>query len=121
MGDRNVLYKYVNSNLLAVMTLGESALEKVDIVSLYLIDVVVGKVIHSAVHRRCNHPVSLLVSENWVLVSASLFVEIELVITTATVVWFCHTKWQRKCVRYQENSDFGKILPNTLKYTKLNK
>ncbi|VDL95942.1 unnamed protein product [Schistocephalus solidus] len=69
LGDRNVLYKYVNPNLLAVMTLGESALEKVDIVSLYLIDVVVGKVIHSVVHRRCNHPVSLLVSENWVLYS----------------------------------------------------
>ncbi|KAL7057175.1 hypothetical protein AAHC03_019459 [Spirometra sp. Aus1] len=69
LGDRNVLYKYVNPNLLAVMTLGESALEKVDIVSLYLIDVVVGKVIHSVVHRRCNHPVSLVVSENWVLYS----------------------------------------------------
>ncbi len=70
LGDRNVLYKYVNPNLLAVMTAGQSTLEKgIDTVSLYLIDVVVGRIIHSTLHRRASEPASLVVSENWVLVS----------------------------------------------------
>ncbi|VDD82910.1 unnamed protein product [Mesocestoides corti] len=69
LGDRNVLYKYVNPNLLAVMTSGVSQLEKIQVVSLYLVDVVVGQVIHSIVHRRASEPASLVVSENWVLYS----------------------------------------------------
>jgi len=38
-------------------------------VHLYLVDVVVGCVIHSIVHRRASLPISLVVSENWVLYS----------------------------------------------------
>ncbi|KAM7539289.1 hypothetical protein Aperf_G00000057648 [Anoplocephala perfoliata] len=70
LGDRNVLYKYVNPNLLAVMTGGVSAMEEgKPMVSLYLIDTVCGQIIHSVVHRRAAGPTSLVVSENWVLYS----------------------------------------------------
>ena len=70
LGDRNVLYKYVNPNLLAVMTTGLSKMEgDQPLVYLYLIDTVAGQVVHSVVHRRAGEPTSLVVSENWVLVS----------------------------------------------------
>ncbi len=71
LGDRNVLYKDVNPNLLAVMAQRTRPEEKIDVVTLYLVDVVAGRIIHSRVHRRASGPVSLVVSENWVLVSLS--------------------------------------------------
>ncbi|KAL5105218.1 ER membrane protein complex subunit 1 [Taenia crassiceps] len=70
LGDRNVLYKYVNPNLLAVMTGGVSkAKGGLPLISLYLIDTVAGQIIHSVVHQRASEPTSLVVSENWVLYS----------------------------------------------------
>ncbi|VDK32612.1 unnamed protein product [Taenia asiatica] len=70
LGDRNVLYKYVNPNLLAVMTGGVSkARGGLPLISLYLIDTVAGQIIHSVVHQRASEPTSLVVSENWVLYS----------------------------------------------------
>lgn len=73
LGDRNVLYKYVNPNLLAVMTGGVSkARGGLPLISLYLIDTVAGQIIHSVVHQRASEPTSLVVSENWVLVSAAV-------------------------------------------------
>ncbi|CAH8440658.1 unnamed protein product [Heterobilharzia americana] len=49
LGDRSVLYKYLNPNLIAVLT------------------TVAGRILHSAVHRRCSEPISLVHSENWVI------------------------------------------------------
>ncbi|EUB58619.1 hypothetical protein EGR_06502 [Echinococcus granulosus] len=70
LGDRNVLYKYVNPNLLAVMTGGVSNVKSgLPLISLYLIDTVAGQIIHSVVHQRASEPTSLVVSENWVLYS----------------------------------------------------
>ncbi|VDO00169.1 unnamed protein product [Rodentolepis nana] len=69
LGDRNVMYKYINPNLLAVMTEGVSAVKGLPTISLYLIDTVVGQIIHSVVHRKAAEPTSLVVSENWVLYS----------------------------------------------------
>lgn len=70
LGDRNVLYKYVNPNLLAVMTGGVSKTEGGQpVVYLYLIDTVAGLVVHSVMHRRAGEPTSLVMSENWILVS----------------------------------------------------
>ncbi|VDL64442.1 unnamed protein product [Hymenolepis diminuta] len=69
LGDRNVMYKYINPNLLAVMTEGVSALEGHSVISKYLVDTVGGQIIHSVVHRKAVEPTSLVVSENWVLYS----------------------------------------------------
>uniref|UniRef100_A0A0R3SMK1 EMC1_C domain-containing protein n=1 Tax=Hymenolepis diminuta TaxID=6216 RepID=A0A0R3SMK1_HYMDI len=69
LGDRNVMYKYINPNLLAVRTEGVSAMEGHSIISMYLVDTVGGQIIHSVVHRKAVEPTSLVVSENWVLYS----------------------------------------------------
>ncbi|VDL65054.1 unnamed protein product [Hymenolepis diminuta] len=61
--------KYINPNLLAVMTEGVNALEGHSVISKYLVDTVGGQIIHSVVHRKAVEPTSLVVSENWVLVS----------------------------------------------------
>ncbi|CAH8507627.1 unnamed protein product [Dicrocoelium dendriticum] len=67
LGDRSVLYKYLNPNLLAVITAGGDVAAQTNSVMLYLIDVVLGRVLHSAVHRRCSEPVNLIHSENWIV------------------------------------------------------
>ncbi|VEL26356.1 unnamed protein product [Protopolystoma xenopodis] len=69
LGDRNVLYKYVNPNLLAVLTAGGDAAAQANSLSLYLIDVVAGRIVHSQTHRRCGQPVTLVHSEHWIVVS----------------------------------------------------
>lgn len=87
LGDRSVLYKYVNPNLVAVITQGyhpscectfhilsSSIVESFVMVNLlsavlnlHLIDVVTGSIIHSTTHRRAKEPVHLVHSENWVI------------------------------------------------------
>ncbi|CAH8442657.1 unnamed protein product [Heterobilharzia americana] len=67
LGDRSVLYKYLNPNLIAVLTTGGHIGNQTNTVMLYLIDVVAGRILHSAVHRRCSEPISLVHSENWVI------------------------------------------------------
>lgn len=80
LGDRSVLYKYLNPNLLAVVTAAASGVEgssaehhSSQSITLYLIDVVAGRIVHSATHRRCSEPVSLAHSEHWVVVSVSVY------------------------------------------------
>ncbi|CAH8825216.1 unnamed protein product [Trichobilharzia szidati] len=67
LGDRSVLYKYLNPNLIAVVTTGGHVSNHTNTVMIYLIDVVVGRILYSAVHRRCSEPVSLVHSENWIV------------------------------------------------------
>ncbi|XP_063227505.1 ER membrane protein complex subunit 1 isoform X2 [Bacillus rossius redtenbacheri] len=66
LGDRSVLYKYVNPNLVAVVTEATDAVHKF-VTSVYLLDVVSGSVVFSTVHRRARGPVHLVHSENWVV------------------------------------------------------
>ncbi|VDP85667.1 unnamed protein product [Echinostoma caproni] len=69
LGDRSVLYKYLNPNLIAVVTAGGDVSAQTNSIAVYLIDVVAGRILYSASHRRCSEPVSLVHSENWIVVS----------------------------------------------------
>lgn len=68
LGDRSVLYKYINPNLVAVITQVEDPIHK-NILSIYLIDVVNGGIVFSVVHKRATEPVHIVHSENWVVYS----------------------------------------------------
>ncbi|KAK6629962.1 hypothetical protein RUM43_003783 [Polyplax serrata] len=89
LGDRSVLYKYVNPNLIAVVTRAQHPVHKskhmiyfdngkatpieimslsfLAIINLNLIDAVSGGIIYSASHRRAKEPVHVVHSENWVV------------------------------------------------------
>lgn len=66
LADRSVLYKYVNPNLLALVT-QQFNNEGKPMLNLFLIDGITGFVIHSDVHQRATGPVHLVHSENWVV------------------------------------------------------
>ncbi|XP_044134560.1 ER membrane protein complex subunit 1 isoform X2 [Bufo gargarizans] len=67
MGDRSVLYKYLNPNLLALITESTDTHPDRCFIGIYLIDGVTGRIIHSSVQRKAKGPVHLVHSENWVL------------------------------------------------------
>ncbi|KAM9430719.1 ER membrane protein complex subunit 1-like [Salvelinus alpinus] len=67
MGDRSVLYKYLNPNLLAVVTESTDAHPERAFVGMFLIDGVTGRIIHEAVQRKARGPVHFVHSENWVV------------------------------------------------------
>ena len=66
MADRSVLFKYINPNLAFVMAEGQDASSK-SFVNLYLLDLVTGRVIFSANHKRVQGPYHVVHSENWVV------------------------------------------------------
>ncbi|XP_033226104.1 ER membrane protein complex subunit 1 isoform X2 [Belonocnema kinseyi] len=68
LNDRSVLYKYINPNLVAIVTEGASAAHK-NTLSVYLVDVVSGSMIFSMVHKRVRGPVHVVHSENWLVYS----------------------------------------------------
>ncbi|XP_040278633.1 ER membrane protein complex subunit 1 isoform X2 [Bufo bufo] len=67
MGDRSVLYKYLNPNLLALITESIDTHPDRCFIGIYLIDGVTGRIMHSSVQRKAKGPVHLVHSENWVL------------------------------------------------------
>ncbi|KAM8927358.1 ER membrane protein complex subunit 1 isoform 2-T2 [Pelodytes ibericus] len=67
MGDRSVLYKYLNPNLLAVVTESTDTHPERCFIGISLIDSVTGRIIHSSVQRRARGPVQIVHSENWVV------------------------------------------------------
>ncbi|ESO01112.1 hypothetical protein HELRODRAFT_82224, partial [Helobdella robusta] len=71
--DRSVLYKYLNPNLIVVVTEGEDAEQKETlqkgVFSVHLIDGVTGDLIFHCVHRKARGPVNLIHSENWIVYS----------------------------------------------------
>ncbi|OXU30919.1 hypothetical protein TSAR_001886 [Trichomalopsis sarcophagae] len=68
LGDRSVLYKYINPNLVAVVTQGTNGAHK-NTLNLYLLDVVSGSMVFSIVHKRTKGPVHVVHSENWLVYS----------------------------------------------------
>ncbi|EDV92916.1 GH19025 [Drosophila grimshawi] len=68
LGDRSVLYKYINPNLVAFVTQAPDAAHK-SVLTLYLIDVVSGSVIFSMTHRKVRAPLNIVHSENWLAYS----------------------------------------------------
>uniref|UniRef100_A0A8C5WC71 ER membrane protein complex subunit 1 n=1 Tax=Leptobrachium leishanense TaxID=445787 RepID=A0A8C5WC71_9ANUR len=67
MGDRSVLYKYLNPNLLALVTESTDTHPERCFIGIYLIDSITGRIIHSSVQRRARGPVQFVHSENWVV------------------------------------------------------
>jgi hypothetical protein len=65
-GDRAVP-KYINRNLLAIVTQKEASNPIDSELDVYLIDEVTGSVIYHTFHRSCGGPVSIVQSENWVV------------------------------------------------------
>ncbi|KAJ0064469.1 hypothetical protein NL108_006932 [Boleophthalmus pectinirostris] len=67
MGDRSVLYKYLNPNLLALVTESTDQHQERSFVGIILIDGITGRIIHEAVQRKARGPVHIVHSENWVV------------------------------------------------------
>nr|XP_020637786.1 ER membrane protein complex subunit 1 isoform X2 [Pogona vitticeps] len=67
MGDRSVLYKSLNPNLLAVVTESTDTHPERAFIGIYLIDSVTGRIIHSSVQKKAKGPVHIVHSENWVV------------------------------------------------------
>lgn len=72
LGDRNVLYKYINPNILLIITANPETLK----ITMNLLDSVTGHTIHTAVHTNVDttRAVEAFASENWI--AYSLFGEI---------------------------------------------
>lgn len=68
LADRSVLYKYLNPNLIAVVTQGPDPIHKF-VLNVHLLDVVSGAIIFSLSHRRAQGPVHIVHSENWLTYS----------------------------------------------------
>ncbi|PAA92794.1 hypothetical protein BOX15_Mlig023688g2 [Macrostomum lignano] len=76
LGNRHVLYKYLNPNLLAVATLAKDMVtpapqigDAYTQITIWLIDTVSGRVVASATHHHSSGPVSLVHSEHWLVYS----------------------------------------------------
>nr|XP_040143935.1 ER membrane protein complex subunit 1 isoform X9 [Ictidomys tridecemlineatus] len=67
MGDRSVLYKSLNPNLLAVVTESMDVHHERTFIGIFLIDGVTGRIIHSSVQKKAKGPVHIVHSENWVV------------------------------------------------------
>ena len=67
LGDRSVLYKYLNPHLAAVATFSSSTDPKS--LSIYLIDIVKGSILYHAVHENVSplHRVFLIQAENYII------------------------------------------------------
>ncbi|XP_036208720.1 ER membrane protein complex subunit 1 isoform X9 [Myotis myotis] len=67
MGDRSVLYKSLNPNLLAVVTESTDVHHERTFIGIFLVDGVTGRIVHSSVQRKAKGPVHIVHSENWVV------------------------------------------------------
>ncbi|KAL9950542.1 hypothetical protein ACROYT_G043054 [Oculina patagonica] len=65
LGDRRVLYKYLNPNLIAVGT--EVTPDSKPGISIYLIDAVTGLIVFHARHKNAKGPIHMVHSENWLV------------------------------------------------------
>ena len=67
LGDRNVLHKYINRNLLALgIEHAESDFDEASL-QVMLVDTVSGRVVHSVSHPGMVGPLTLLMGENWLV------------------------------------------------------
>ncbi|CAG8465850.1 4436_t:CDS:10 [Ambispora leptoticha] len=68
LGDRSVLYKYLNPHLVAIATI-TSTKDMISSLNLYLIDVVKGTILYHSVHENVgsSYPVHIIQIENYIL------------------------------------------------------
>lgn len=71
LGDRGILYKYVNPNLMAVMTQGTigDLCNSDYYLNVYMIDGVTGSLVYSIHHPKTKGPSKMVHSENWLVYS----------------------------------------------------
>lgn len=71
LGDRGILYKYVNPNLIAILTEGNSgdACNPDQNINVYLVDGVSGALVHTIHHPKSRAPSNMVHSENWLVYS----------------------------------------------------
>lgn len=71
LGDRGILYKYLNPNLIAVMTQGNSGspCSADNYINIHMIDAVTGALVHSVYHPKSQGPFNMVHSENWLVYS----------------------------------------------------
>jgi hypothetical protein len=70
LGDRSVMYKYVNPNLVAVTAVTEPNKDNTDNqLHLFLMDAVTGQVLFAAKHSKAAAPVHIVHCENWLVYS----------------------------------------------------
>mmetsp|Transcript_40293 Transcript_40293/g.96618 ORF Transcript_40293/g.96618 Transcript_40293/m.96618 type:complete len:1007 (-) Transcript_40293:36-3056(-) len=65
-GDASALFRYLNPNMLAVITEPKIVKEDHKSLTLYLIDGVSGRVLHTSYISRASTPVHVVTCENWV-------------------------------------------------------
>lgn len=67
LGDRNVLYKFINPNIVLIITANPEA----STVTVSLLDSASGNTLHTAKHSNIDttHPIEAIASENWVAYS----------------------------------------------------
>lgn len=67
LGNRSVMYKYINQNLLAIITVSKSR----STASVYLLDSVSGTILYSTIHTGVDttKPFASTMSENWIVYS----------------------------------------------------
>lgn len=71
LGDRGTLYKYINPNLIAIMTESNSGNEcnPDHNINIYLVDGVTGALVHSVHHPKSRAPAQMVHAENWLVYS----------------------------------------------------
>lgn len=66
VAEDQLLYKYVNPNLMAIVTIGEDENSRSSL-TVRVFDAVSGNDVQQAYHRRASPPVNVIISENWVI------------------------------------------------------
>jgi len=67
LGDRSVLYKYINRNAIALGVTHPPTDDAEGAIEVLLVDAASGRVLHTAKHADCEGPVNLLLGENLLL------------------------------------------------------
>ena len=67
LGDRSVMHKYVNRNLLALGLATPQKSSDEAYVQVMLVDTVSGVVVHSARHSGCSAPLTLVMADHWLV------------------------------------------------------
>ena len=67
LGDRSIMHKYVNRNLLALGLATPQKAPEEAYVQVILVDTVSGIVVHSARHSGCSAPLKLVMAEHWLI------------------------------------------------------
>ncbi|ELU06819.1 hypothetical protein CAPTEDRAFT_171523 [Capitella teleta] len=66
LGDRSVMYKYLNPNLVVVIAEGDDGQGK-NSFNVYLVDGVSGRLVFHCNHKKSSGPINVVHSENWVV------------------------------------------------------